>query len=118
MTDIVEMNLVWLNTVQEIPDEEDDDFYPIISGRCQSCIHTPASSRFLHLDGREFFLCEYCFWEADHESDYGKDFQPFVYEYNEQCNEYELEDIGHDDCYNSDSDEEEWIDVKLKSLVG
>ena len=41
---------------------------------CQDCKKKPASKVFVHLDGRKFKLCEYCWQLADHEDDYGADF--------------------------------------------
>jgi hypothetical protein len=106
-----------LNPIQE--NLGDDDLYNSnVSGYCQSCIHTQATCRFLHLDGREFFLCDYCFQLADHESDYGEDFETIEDDFDEKCKD--SFEIGYDDRYNSDSDDEddELIVIKLKSIVG
>jgi hypothetical protein len=116
MTAVIEKNWIGLDPIQELPDE-DDDYITDVSGNCQSCIYSPATSRFLHLDGREFFLCDYCFHLADHESDYGEDFESREYEVVEGfC---ESADIGYDDGYNSEDNEldEEWVEIKLNTIV-
>ena len=42
--------------------------------QCMDCKKKPANKVFVHLDGRKFNLCEYCWSLADHEDDYGVEF--------------------------------------------
>lgn len=37
---------------------------------CEDCNETMATCTFLHLDGRQFALCDACFRWADHEAEY------------------------------------------------
>ncbi len=61
-----------LTPIVESPEEDE---YEIDSPKCQDCKQEPVTCRFLHLDGREFFLCYQCYYAADHESNYGDDFE-------------------------------------------
>lgn len=63
---------------------------------CDDCGHNLVTSRFLHLDGREFFLCDVCFQAADHAEDYGR-----------TPNNHEHEFINFDE---QDDDEDGFID--------
>lgn len=59
---------------------------------CQDCQENYAVSAFVHLDGRWFYLCHICYYAADHEDDYGKDFQPLRFEEDEEDEEEEQEE--------------------------
>ncbi len=39
---------------------------------CEDCAAAPAVCVFMHLDGRVFNLCDFCYYAADHEEDYLK----------------------------------------------
>ena len=92
-----------LVTIPELPEE--DEYETDTACNCEDCKQQPATCRFLHLDGREFFLCYTCFYSADHESDYGKDFEDQDHE-DIDYSKSELYDLGYDECYDTDSDDE------------
>jgi len=54
----------------EEEEEEQEDL-----GTCVSCQKEHATIVFMHLKNGNFELCEKCFEWADHEDDYGKEFQ-------------------------------------------
>lgn len=63
--------------------EEDEDYIlaDVMSayGICQDCRYELVTARFLHLNGTDYFLCNSCFYAADHEDDYGQDFEEVSY---------------------------------------
>jgi hypothetical protein len=46
------------------------DARDVLDQWCDDCQEERANRRFLHLDGRQFALCESCYHWADHEDDY------------------------------------------------
>ena len=93
-----------LNTIPE--GGENTTLSEIISanGICQDCRHDLVTSRFLHLDGREFFLCNDCFHAADHEEDYGRDFEEVSYLQQDEEDEEEEDGDGFIDPGEQDDD--------------
>lgn len=69
--------------VGEPEDSEEENEEPASKRQaleCEDCKNRPATDRFVHLDGRTFDLCSYCFQLADHEEDYGLDFKTHLCE--------------------------------------
>lgn len=90
-----------LSTIPE--DYEDNDYDTDINCLCQDCTVEYATHRFLHLDGRDFFLCEFCYYAADHESNYGEHF--VSKEYLKEIQDT-YEELGYDAEYDNESDED------------
>lgn len=89
-------------TLNTIPEEDwDTALMEVISARgiCQDCRHELVTSRFLHLDGTSYFLCSDCFVAADHEDDYGQEFEEVSY-----LQEDEEDDDGFIDPGEQDDD--------------
>ena len=65
------------DAIRNIVDESEETEEPSPKRQalqCNDCKKKPATEVFVHLDGRTFDLCTYCWQLADHEEDYGADF--------------------------------------------
>ena len=94
-------------TLNTIPEEDwDTTLMEVISARgiCQDCRHELVTSRFLHLDGTSYFLCSDCFAAADHEDDYGQDFEEVSYLQQDEEDEEEEDGDGFIDPGEQDDD--------------
>jgi len=110
------------DTRKKMDDILSEDYSDWEGYTCQDCREAPVCRRFAHLHNGEFFLCEICFIMADHESDYGDDFDR--YEPGEQYNNFtgystieEEDEFEDDDDEDEDDDDEDDLDEAVSELI-
>lgn len=91
-----------------------DHLMDIKMDKCQDCGIASATHEFMHFHNGIFHLCEECFYDADHEDDYGKEFT----DVGEQEDDfYPEEDEVDDDDWSMDEGEDWGSDRKLPIIV-